>query len=231
MADNSGATRYAEALEALRDGRPARAESLLTATPDRTPRAAPSVYLLGVSLLAQGRTELARRVIDEAYAIKPWLRDVNPEDFDLSGAAEAAVQADADGRDVILVRPFTEAEDVSGFHAARGILTSMGGKASHAALVATPWNLYFLAGWIQAGGSRQVLKLSADQTAWEQDVDLPENRVDGAAAFDGEAVATGGAAKITDQASVSIRADETSELILVDVPLRFEAVGIWAGRI
>jgi pyruvate,orthophosphate dikinase len=47
-----------------------------------------------------------------------------------------AVAAAADGRDVILVRPFTEADDVGGFHAARGILTSEGGKASHAALVA-----------------------------------------------------------------------------------------------
>jgi len=37
---------------------------------------------------------------------------------------------------VILVRPFTEAEDVAGFAAAVGILTSEGGKASHAALVA-----------------------------------------------------------------------------------------------
>ena len=40
------------------------------------------------------------------------------------------------GRDVILVRPFTEADDVAGFYAAKGILTSQGGKASHAALVA-----------------------------------------------------------------------------------------------
>ncbi len=37
---------------------------------------------------------------------------------------------------MILVRAFTEADDVAGFHAARGILTSEGGKASHAALVA-----------------------------------------------------------------------------------------------
>ncbi len=50
--------------------------------------------------------------------------------------ARAAVEAAEQGRDVILVRPFTDAEDVSGFHAARGILTSEGGKASHAALVA-----------------------------------------------------------------------------------------------
>jgi pyruvate,orthophosphate dikinase len=46
------------------------------------------------------------------------------------------VRAAHDGRDVILVRPFTEADDVAGFHAAKGILTAEGGKASHAALVA-----------------------------------------------------------------------------------------------
>jgi pyruvate,orthophosphate dikinase len=50
--------------------------------------------------------------------------------------APDAVEAAAQGRDVVLVRPFTEAADVAGFHAARGILTSEGGKASHAALVA-----------------------------------------------------------------------------------------------
>jgi len=51
-------------------------------------------------------------------------------------SASAAIAAAAEGRDVILVRAFTEADDVAGFHAARGILTSEGGKASHAALVA-----------------------------------------------------------------------------------------------
>ncbi|MEA2330193.1 MAG: pyruvate, orthophosphate dikinase [Thermoleophilaceae bacterium] len=50
--------------------------------------------------------------------------------------ADDAVAAAEDGRDVILVRPFTEAEDVAGFQAAKGILTAEGGKASHAALVA-----------------------------------------------------------------------------------------------
>ena len=51
-------------------------------------------------------------------------------------SAPDAVAAAAEDRDVILVRPFTEAEDVAGFYAARGILTAEGGKASHAALVA-----------------------------------------------------------------------------------------------
>jgi len=50
--------------------------------------------------------------------------------------AEDAVHAAERGERVILVRPFTEADNVAGFHAAQGILTSEGGKASHAALVA-----------------------------------------------------------------------------------------------
>ena len=50
--------------------------------------------------------------------------------------APAAVAAGEAGHHVVLVRPFTEAEDVAGFFAAQGILTSEGGKASHAALVA-----------------------------------------------------------------------------------------------
>jgi pyruvate,orthophosphate dikinase len=49
--------------------------------------------------------------------------------------AAVAVERGAE-EDVILVRPFTEADDVAGFHAAKGVLTSEGGKASHAALVA-----------------------------------------------------------------------------------------------
>jgi pyruvate,orthophosphate dikinase len=50
-------------------------------------------------------------------------------------AGEAETRAAA-GEDVILVRPFTSADDVGGFHAARGILTAQGGKSSHAAIVA-----------------------------------------------------------------------------------------------
>jgi pyruvate, orthophosphate dikinase len=50
--------------------------------------------------------------------------------------ADDAVEQAQNGADAILVRPFTEAEDVAGFHAAVGVITSAGGKASHAALVA-----------------------------------------------------------------------------------------------
>jgi pyruvate,orthophosphate dikinase len=60
------------------------------------------------------------------------------------GAAVGMVALDADtaqrwaeeGLDVILVRPETKPDDVHGMLAARGLLTSRGGRTSHAALVA-----------------------------------------------------------------------------------------------
>ena len=54
--------------------------------------------------------------------------------------------------------------------------------------------------------------------------------IDGAVSWDDETLATGDAAKVTDQPSLSMRATSTSELILVDVPMEFEPVGIWRGR-
>jgi redox-sensitive bicupin YhaK (pirin superfamily) len=53
----------------------------------------------------------------------------------------------------------------------------------------------------------------------------------GAATFGGEAVSSGDAAKVTEERELRIRAEDASELILVDVPMAFEAVGIWKGRI
>jgi redox-sensitive bicupin YhaK (pirin superfamily) len=55
--------------------------------------------------------------------------------------------------------------------------------------------------------------------------------IDGAAAFDDQDASTGDAARVTDQPELRIRARAPSELILVDVPMEFEAVGIWKGRI
>ncbi len=61
------------------------------------------------------------------------------------GAAYGVVALDADiaeawakeeGKDVIMVRPETRPDDVHGMLAAQGILTSRGGRTSHAALVA-----------------------------------------------------------------------------------------------
>lgn len=50
--------------------------------------------------------------------------------------AEDAVQEARDGARVILVRPETTPDDIHGMAAAAGILTSQGGKTSHAAVVA-----------------------------------------------------------------------------------------------
>lgn len=55
--------------------------------------------------------------------------------------------------------------------------------------------------------------------------------IEGAASFDDEDVTTGDAAKVTGQSSLRIKARESCELILVNVPMRFEPVGIWVGRI
>src|SRR4051812_41284790 len=51
-------------------------------------------------------------------------------------SAADAVDAAADGRAVILVRPKTRPDDYAGMAAAKGILTREGGHGSHAALVA-----------------------------------------------------------------------------------------------
>lgn len=53
--------------------------------------------------------------------------------------------------------------------------------------------------------------------------------IEGAASFDDQDVSTGDAAKVLEQDQLRIRAREPSDLILVDVPMRFERVGVW-GR-
>jgi pyruvate,orthophosphate dikinase len=54
-------------------------------------------------------------------------------------SADAAVEAYDEGDDVILVKDETSPEDVHGMAIAEGILTSKGGMASHAAVVARGW--------------------------------------------------------------------------------------------
>ena len=55
--------------------------------------------------------------------------------------------------------------------------------------------------------------------------------IDGQASFDDQDVTTGDAAKVTGQSSLRIVAHDHSEVILVDVPMAFEPVGIWRGRV
>ncbi len=55
--------------------------------------------------------------------------------------------------------------------------------------------------------------------------------IDGTATFNAEKVAGGDAAKMQGPEHFGVEAVEMSELILIDVPLRFQPVGVWARRL
>jgi pyruvate,orthophosphate dikinase len=108
--------------------------------------------------------------------------------------AQDAVKRAGAGDKVILVREFTEADDVAGFEAAEGILTSKGGKASHAALVARDMGKPCVAGAAQLEIDVDVGAVSVDGTRLAAgdliaiDGTIVEFRVltvDGLPAFDG----------------------------------------------
>jgi pyruvate,orthophosphate dikinase len=122
-------------------------------------------------------------------------------------SAERAVERAAAGERVILVRPFTEAADVAGFHAARGILTSEGGKASHAALVAR-------------GMGRPCV---CGASALEVDLESREMRVDGKVVSEGEEIAIdGGSGAVT---------VEDVPLVPAEVDEHFQAVLEWSDEL
>src|SRR5918992_58575 len=121
--------------------------------------------------------------------------------------ADDAVQAAEDGRDVILVRPFTEADDVAGFHAAKGILTAEGGKASHAALVARGMGKPCVSG----------------ASALEIDVHGKRLRVNGTELAEGDTIAIDGTAGIVTADEVPLEEPKVSE--------EFETVLAWADEL
>ncbi len=120
--------------------------------------------------------------------------------------AAEAVSAAAEGRDVILVRPFTQADDVAGFNAAKGILTSEGGKASHAALVARGMGVPAVT------GAQVVIDLEAG-----------ELRIDGEAFHAGDMIAIDG----SDGAVV----EHGAKLVEPIVDERFDHVLGWADEL
>jgi len=83
---------------------------------------------------------LLHRQFDAAVPVSELARGVGASPGAAKGeivfTARAAVEAAAEGRDVILVRPKTRPDDYAGMAAAKGILTREGGHGSHAALVA-----------------------------------------------------------------------------------------------
>ena len=116
-------------------------------------------------------------------------------------SAPEAVAAAEEGRDVILVRPFTDAEDVAGFYAAKGILTSEGGKASHAALVA------------RGMGRPAVVGVEALSI----DLKTKTITVDGTVIHEGDKIAidgTRGCVTIEDVPLVEAKVDENFEQVL-----------------
>lgn len=64
----------------------------------------------------------------------------------LAFTADEAVDRTLEGESVLLVRQETSPEDVEGMHKAAGILTSTGGRTSHAAVVAVGWGKCCVAG-------------------------------------------------------------------------------------
>jgi pyruvate, orthophosphate dikinase len=120
-------------------------------------------------------------------------------------SAQDAVAAAAEGKDVILARPFTEAEDVAGFHVARGILTSEGGKASHAALVARGMGVPAVT------GAQVVI-----------DVDHGELRIDGKVFHAGEEIGIDGGEGVVVEPGAKLLPPEIDE--------RFDEVLRWSDE-
>lgn len=54
--------------------------------------------------------------------------------------------------------------------------------------------------------------------------------IDGRLELNGDRLRTGDAAKITDEVSLTFSTPLAAELILIDVPLEFEPIGVWAGE-
>ncbi len=121
--------------------------------------------------------------------------------------ADDAVAAAADDKDVILVRPHTDAGDVAGFHAAQGILTSRGGKASHAALVARGMGKPCVAGAAELQIDLDAKTISANGTQLKE----------------GDTIAIDGSSGVVTADEVELEAPEVSDY--------FETVLGWADEL
>ena len=124
----------------------------------RSPAAAPRI---AVELVREGKVgldkpEAIRRIspellsgavqIERATTIsKPVAQGLGTSPGVATGHAvfdpDRAVELSDTGTDLILVRRETSPEDVHGMGAAKGILTTLGGMMSHAAVVARAWNI------------------------------------------------------------------------------------------
>jgi len=140
----------------------------------RSPAAAPRI---AVELVREGKltkSEALRRIdanvlsgsvhVDRlATTQEPLARGVPASPGAATGRAvfdvERAIELAQQGLDIILVRRETSPEDVHGMSVARGIVTTLGGTLSHAAVVARAWNLPAVCGLEQAVLEDQALRI------------------------------------------------------------------------
>jgi pyruvate,orthophosphate dikinase len=180
------------AVDAVREGLLSREEALLTIDAER----------LDALLHPTFDPDASYAVLTRGVAASPGAAK-----GEVVFTADDAVAAGKEGRDVILVRPFTEADDVAGFHAARGILTSEGGKASHAALVARGMGRPCVCG------------------ASELDIDMSAGTI-----RVGETTITEGERIAIDGTTGDVTADDVA-LIEASVDERFETVLAWSDEL
>jgi pyruvate,orthophosphate dikinase len=109
--------------------------------------------------------------------------------------APDAVAAAEEGRDVILMRPFAAADDVPGFAAARGIVTSEGSMSCHAALVARGMGR----AWVCGAGELEI------------DVEARVARVGDREVAEGDHVTIDGSAGVVTLADVPLIAPSMSD--------------------
>jgi pyruvate,orthophosphate dikinase len=167
---------------------------------------------------ADGIDALLHPVFDHSVEFDVIARGVNASPGAAKGeivfTADEAVDAAEAGRDVILVRPFTEADDVAGFHAAKGILTSEGGKASHAALVARGMGKPCVAG----AGELEI------------DLNAREVRANGKVLHEGDTIAIDGTTGVVTADDVPL-IDPSEDTEFKPVLDRLWAVLEWADQI
>ena len=148
---------------------------------------------------------LLHPTFDPDFQLKPLATGVAASPGAAKGvivfSAERAVERAGEGEAVILVRPFTETDDIAGFHAARGVLTSEGGKASHAALVA------------RGMGTPCVCGVSALKI----DLEARQMSVDGVALREGDPIAidgTSGVVTVQDVPVIETKIDPYFQTVL-----------------
>ncbi len=115
------------AVDMAHEGLITRAEAVQRVTPEQID------FFLHPQLAAESRQEAIAegRLLGTGLNVSPGAA-VGVVAFD----PDLAERWNEDGREVLLVRPETKPDDVHGMIAAEGILTSRGGRTSHAALVA-----------------------------------------------------------------------------------------------